>query len=486
IAIEGCCHNQLEQIYKTLNHIESVENIKIDLLLICGDFQSIRNIEDYKSLAVPVKYQKLGTFYKYYTGELKAPYPTLFIGGNHEVISYLWEIYYGGWVCENIYFLGYGGVVHFGGLRIGGLSGIYNPRHYNLGHFETLPYSESTVRSAYHVREYDVFKLSQIRNPLDIFLSHDWPRQITNYGDLETLLRFKPHFESDIKTGKLGSAACDELLFNLKPKYWFAAHLHVKFSAIVYHGEGQPGINNFDLNSDKINIDFTKDLNPDEINIDLDEDFKNPDETKNDSKNCVNKDEIFVSLEDNNTKNLASPVENVLEQSNELVHENSKIPQITPSNSHINDDVIEGQPPCTKFLSLDKCLPGRDFLQILDFPEANGLLEFSYDEEWLAITRATQEFLSLSSYVNPLPSDEEIRRKIDTELQWVRENISQKKAGLVIPHNFQPTAPAYGQQQTYILQKPFKNPQTEAFTKLLNIQNKINPEGQIPSKDVSN
>ncbi|CAI2167439.1 20396_t:CDS:2 [Funneliformis geosporum] len=406
-TIEGCCHNQLEQIYKTLNHIENVENIKIDLLLICGDFQSIRNLEDYKSLAVPVKYQTLGTFYKYYTGELKAPYPTLFIGGNHEVISYLWEIYYGGWVCENIYFLGYGGVVHFGGLRIGGLSGIYNPRHYKLGHFETLPYSESTVRSAYHIREYD------IRNPLDIFMSHDWPGKITNYGDLETLLRFKPHFESDIKSGKLGSAACDELLFKLKPKYWFAAHLHVKFSAIVYHGEGQPssqGINNFDLNSDEINIDFTKDLNPDEINIDLDEDFKNPDETKIDSKNCVNKDEILVSLEDNNTKNLASPVENVLEQSKESINENSKISDITPSNSHINDDVIEGQPLCTKFLSLDKCLPGRDFLQILDFPEAKGPLEFSYDEEWLAITRATQEFLSLSSNVKPLPLEEEIQR----------------------------------------------------------------------------
>ena len=26
----------------------------------------------------------LGTFYKYYSGEAVAPYPTLFIGGNHE------------------------------------------------------------------------------------------------------------------------------------------------------------------------------------------------------------------------------------------------------------------------------------------------------------------------------------------------------------------------------------------------------------------
>ena len=41
--------------------------------------------------------------------------------------------YHGGWACENIYFLGYSGVVNFGGLRIGGLSGIYVPHNYDLG-----------------------------------------------------------------------------------------------------------------------------------------------------------------------------------------------------------------------------------------------------------------------------------------------------------------------------------------------------------------
>jgi hypothetical protein len=30
------------------------------------------------------------------------------------------------------------------------------------------------------------------------------------------------------------------------------------------------------------------------------------------------------------------------------------------------------------------------------------------------------------------------------------------------------------------LEKPFKNPQTETFARLLNIQNKINPDGQDP------
>ena len=41
--------------------------------------------------------------------------------------------YYGGWAAPNIYFLGFAGVVKFGNIRIGGLSGIYNQRHYHLG-----------------------------------------------------------------------------------------------------------------------------------------------------------------------------------------------------------------------------------------------------------------------------------------------------------------------------------------------------------------
>jgi hypothetical protein len=52
------------------------------------------------------------------------------VGGNHEAPNYLWELYHGGWAAPNIYFLGYAGVVRFGGLRIGGLSGIYNEAHY--------------------------------------------------------------------------------------------------------------------------------------------------------------------------------------------------------------------------------------------------------------------------------------------------------------------------------------------------------------------
>jgi lariat debranching enzyme len=72
----------------------------------------------------------MNTFYKYYSGELEAPLPTIFIGGNHEASNHLWELPYGGWVAKNIFYLGFGGVVTFGGVRIAGLSGIFNDNHY--------------------------------------------------------------------------------------------------------------------------------------------------------------------------------------------------------------------------------------------------------------------------------------------------------------------------------------------------------------------
>jgi lariat debranching enzyme len=45
----------------------------------------------------------------------------------------MWELYHGGWVAPNVYYLGGSGSVLVNGLRISGVSGIYNSRHYNRG-----------------------------------------------------------------------------------------------------------------------------------------------------------------------------------------------------------------------------------------------------------------------------------------------------------------------------------------------------------------
>lgn len=87
---------------------------------------------------------------------------TLFIGGNHEASNYLQELPYGGWVAPNIYYFGYASVVTIGGIRIAGLSGIFKSQHWMQGHYEKPPYTENTIRSVYHIRNLEIFRLKQV------------------------------------------------------------------------------------------------------------------------------------------------------------------------------------------------------------------------------------------------------------------------------------------------------------------------------------
>lgn len=241
IAIEGCAHGDLDNIYASIAETERANGIKVDLLLCCGDFQAARNMSDLMCMAVPDKYKTMNSFYKYYSGEKTAPYLTIFVGGNHEASNHLQELYYGGWVAPRIYYLGNSGVINYRGIRIAGLSGIYKSHDYRKGNFERAPYDRASMRSVYHVRELDVHKLGQLRGPIDIFLSHDWPQGIEQYGNTQELLRKKKYFEREIRTNTLGSPPNMQLLRRLRPAFWFSAHLHVKFSAIVRHADKKTG-----------------------------------------------------------------------------------------------------------------------------------------------------------------------------------------------------------------------------------------------------
>lgn len=112
----------------------------------------------------PEKYKKYGDFIDYYKGKKIAPVTTIFIGGNHEASNHLWQLYNGGWVCDNIYFMGYSGVINYGGLRIAGISGIYNNktycRDYSEQNMDNLDYN--LVKNPYHYRKFEVEKLLKV------------------------------------------------------------------------------------------------------------------------------------------------------------------------------------------------------------------------------------------------------------------------------------------------------------------------------------
>lgn len=66
-------------------------------------------------------------------------------------------------------------------------------------------------------------------------MSHDWPAGVYNHGNYKQLVRFKPYFAEEMEKGTLGSPPAMEILKDVKPSYWFSAHLHAKFAAIVQH-----------------------------------------------------------------------------------------------------------------------------------------------------------------------------------------------------------------------------------------------------------
>ena len=139
-----------------------------------------------EALECPQKFKRLGDFSKYYKQEKRAPFFTVFVGGNHEASNYLRELYYGGYAAENIYFMGASSVMRVTKgdqtIKIGGISGIEKDYDSMKGYYEEWPYVHNykNLKSMYHIREFEVAKLSHYTSPIDVFVSHEWPTVATS------------------------------------------------------------------------------------------------------------------------------------------------------------------------------------------------------------------------------------------------------------------------------------------------------------------
>ncbi len=57
IAVQGCAHGDLDSIYQEIVRVQTTSGKQVDLLIISGDFESMRDILDLQSLAAPEKYK---------------------------------------------------------------------------------------------------------------------------------------------------------------------------------------------------------------------------------------------------------------------------------------------------------------------------------------------------------------------------------------------------------------------------------------------
>ncbi len=426
-------------------------------------------------MAVPEKYRQLGDFHAYYSGKKKAPYLTIFIAGNHEASSHLWELYYGGWVAHNIYYMGAANVLRFGPLRIAGLGGIWKGFDYRKPHHERLPFNKDDIRSFYHVREVDVRKLLLLREQVDIGLSHDWPKGIEKHGNSNALWKMKPDFRQESLDGTLGNPAAAYLMDRVRPAYWFSAHLHCKFAAIKEYDapdtQATSAIAADDSNepeSSKIVEEPT--ANPDEIDLDTDENDETP--KKDDSGPTETAPSNKADIPDDIRAQLPAS----FSKSTPALNPGQPVPKSITNTT-------------TRFVALDKCLPGRKFLQLCTASPVNPThlttyppsrsrprYRLQYDPEWLAITRVFANSLVIGDKDAPIPPDlgEDVyAQMIDKERIWVEENIVQKRR-LHIPENFAVTAPPHktGDPETVHHQPDeYTNPQTVAFCDLVGVPN---------------
>ncbi|KAH7409296.1 lariat debranching enzyme, C-terminal domain-containing protein [Cadophora sp. MPI-SDFR-AT-0126] len=510
IAVEGCGHGTLDAIYASVGTACEARGWDgVDLLIIGGDFQSVRNAADLTVMSCPVKYREIGDFHAYYSGATKAPYLTIFVGGNHEASSHLWELFYGGWVAPNIYYVGAANVVRVGGVRIAGMSGIWKGYNFNKTHHERLPYSQDDVKSIYHVREIDTRKLLQLRTQVDIGISHDWPRAIEKSGNAKALWRAKPAFEQESKDGTLGNQAATYVMDRLRPPYWFSAHMHCKFAATkVYEDTPKPfeppavppalpsvqqALPTIIHNSDEIDLDMDDENSPakptatngtaytnhDEISLDEDE----PENHINGTSTFKNQDEILLDGESTDAQPTSSVPSDLRAQ----------LPAAFARPAAPSTRTQPGQPTppeitnkIVRFLALDKCLPGRKFLQLLEVPRTStgsdsvslSKAKFEYDPEWLAITRVFASHIILGNKHGRAPDDlgeGHYQPLIEREQAWVEENIV-KKGKLEIPENFVLTAPIFEVGTPEIVDDgplEYNNPQMQEFCDLVGIENKF-------------
>lgn len=316
--------------------------------------------------------------------------------------------------------------------------------------------------------------LSRSEERLDVMASHDWPLGIYQHGNAKELLRKKPFFRQEVEQNALGSPANQEILFAIKPKRWFAAHLHVKFEATVVHGkkEAQKSLSNEKETTVGLvpsQVTPQKDVvaqDKPEATQKIDEENKpsNGNETEGLEPSQVTQQDVAQDKPAATQK---------IDKESAATKEETAFHGLESDNNCNGPDLTELM---TKFLALDKCLPRRQYLSVIHIPaQSKEEARFEYDPEWLAIVRKTHHLTCKEK--RPVSVESEPMEVSMEETNWVRERIVEHNNGsLCIPNNFCRTVPIYSHPMFQGRCRPFPamgNPQTDTLLSILDLDHSI-------------
>ena len=129
---------------------------------------------------------------------------------------------------------------------------------------------------------------------------------------------------------------------------------------------------------------------------------------------------------------------------------------------------------------MDKCLPKREFLQVLKMDTKDKNMYLKYDAEWLTILRLTNHLLSVSPKTNYMPGPYGSEKFDFTPTpEQIKETISIMGGCLDIPVDFCHTAPTYTNRgrlprmNCVSMPEPILHPKTQLLCDKLNIDDPL-------------
>lgn len=233
-AAVGDVHGQMHAMVRLLRDVERRLGRALAFVLQVGDFEPHRHADDLATMAAPQKYRKLGDFAAFHEGTASFPWPVCFIGGNHEPHAFLDTMPEGGFVADRCRYLGRVGAIDLHGMRIVGLSGIFDEETYQKGRPPIEAIKTTSLKSYVGFTEDEVQRAAEL-GPADVLLVHDWPAGLASAPSLSEVAASG----AQVSYREVGNEPAQLLVELLRPKLVFCGHMHHRQRAEITVGEGR-------------------------------------------------------------------------------------------------------------------------------------------------------------------------------------------------------------------------------------------------------